>query len=154
MIKKGLRILGIALGVCLFSMISGIGTLPVWAMTPIKLSNISYHECSAEMSEGAVTSAGFMAANCFIITGKASNPSKKTVYDADVYGLIYDANNNSVLPNRSRVGSIDVVPPGDSNFEVRISVAANQPTPLKLEKFKASGFAGKVSPHLPGYEEN
>jgi hypothetical protein len=27
---------------------------------------------------------------------------------------------------------------------VRISVPANQPTPLKLEKFKASGFTGKV----------
>ena len=153
MINKRLRILGIILGVCLLSIFSGIGTLPAWAKTPIKLSNISYHECSAELSQGAVTSAGFRAANCFIITGKASNPSGKTVYDADVYGLIYDANNNSVLPNRNRVGSIETVPPGDSDFEVRISVAANQPTPLKLEKFKASGFTGRVSPHLPGYEE-
>jgi len=33
---------------------------------------------------------------------------------------------------------------GASDFELRISVAANQPTPLKLEQFKAAGFAGKV----------
>jgi hypothetical protein len=36
------------------------------------------------------------------------------------------------------------VPPGVSDFELRITVPANQPTPLQLKQFKASGFTGKV----------
>ncbi len=115
------------------------------ALTQIKLSNLSYHECPAELAEGAITSGGNpQEANCFIVTGKAFNPSGKTVYDADIFGRIYDANNNNVLPNRTRLGAITEVPPGESDFELRISVAANQPTPLKLEQFKAAGFTSAV----------
>jgi hypothetical protein len=51
------------------------------------------------------------------------------------------------MPNRTRVGTIAEVPPGVSDFEFRISVPSNQPTPLKLKQFKASGFAGKVRPY-------
>jgi len=36
------------------------------------------------------------------------------------------------MQNRTRLGSITEVPPGVSDFELRISVPANQPTPLKL----------------------
>ena len=68
------------------------------------------------------------------------------VYDADVFGRILDANNEPTLQNRNRVGSIAEVPPGVSDFEVRITVPANQPTPLKLKNFKASGFTTKVTP--------
>ncbi|MEO1559538.1 MAG: hypothetical protein AAFS12_07835, partial [Cyanobacteria bacterium J06632_19] len=57
---------------------------------------------------------------------------------------IYDANNNSVMQNRTRLGSISEVPPGKTNFEMRITVPANQPTPLQLKQFKASGFTSKV----------
>jgi hypothetical protein len=85
-----------------------------------------------------------MAANCFIVTGKAENPSGKPIVNADIYGRIYDANDNPVLQNRTRLGSIDEVPPGTSDFELRISVPANQATPLKLKQFKASGFTGVV----------
>jgi hypothetical protein len=85
-----------------------------------------------------------MDANCYIVYGKAENTSGKPVLNADVFGRIYDANNNPVMQNRTRVGSIDEVPPGVSDFEIRISVPANQPTPLKLEQFKASGFTGRV----------
>ncbi len=70
--------------------------------------------------------------------------TSKTVYDADIFGRIYDANNNTVMQNRTRVGSISEVPPGESTFEMRITVPANQPTPLKLKQFKASGFTSKV----------
>lgn len=85
-----------------------------------------------------------MGANCFIITGKANNPTDKTIYDADVYGRIYDANNNNVMENRNRVGLIEEVPPGTKDFEVRVSIPSNLPTPLKLKKFKASGFGSRV----------
>ena len=48
------------------------------------------------------------------------------------------------MQNRGRLGGVDYVPPGESDFEIRVSVAANQPPPLKLKNFKASGFIGKV----------
>ncbi len=123
-----------------------------WLMTPealalvqIKLSNLSYHECPAELAQGATTPGGTsMAANCYIVTGKAENPTGKTIVNADIFGRIYDANDNPVLQNRTRVGSIEEVPPGSSEFELRISVPINQPTPLKLKQFKAAGFTGTV----------
>ncbi|HYX14855.1 MAG TPA: biotin carboxylase, partial [Nostoc sp.] len=81
---------------------------------------------------------------CFLVIGKAENGTYKTVYDADIFGRIYDANNDSVMQNRTRLGSIAEVPAGISDFELRISVPANQPTPLKLKQFKAAGFSGQV----------
>lgn len=117
---------------------------PALASIQIKLSDISYSDCAPELSEGGIASGSSMAANCFIITGKAKNSSGKTIYDADVFGRIYDANHNNVMPNRSRVGLIEEVPPGVSNFAIPVYVPEILPTPLQLEKFKASGFAGRV----------
>ncbi len=117
------------------------------ALTQVQLLDVSYKDCPPELAEGSVTSGGSsFPANCFLITGKAKNPSGKTLYDADVYGRIYDADNEPVLQNRTRVGSISKIPPGISDFELRISVSTNQPTPLKLKQFKAAGFTGKVQP--------
>lgn len=130
---------------CIMGIITWVFTPPALALTQIKLSDITYHACPAELSKGAVTSGGTtMSANCFIVTGKAENNSRKSVYDADIFGRIYDANNDSVMQNRTRLGSITEVPPGVSDFELRISVPANQPTPLKLKQFKAAGFSAQV----------
>ena len=115
------------------------------ALIQIQLSDISYHDCPPELAKGTVSSGGTSSpASCFIVTGKAENKSGKMVVNADIYGRIYDANGNSVMENRTRLGSIDEVPPGVSDFELRITVPANQPTPLQLKQFKASGFTGKV----------
>jgi hypothetical protein len=115
------------------------------AITPIPLSNVSYKDCSEEMAKGAVTSGGVtQGAACFLIIGKAENKSGKTVYDADVFGRIYDADNNNVLPNRGRVGLIEQVPPGINDFEMRITVPSSSRQPLQLKKFKASGFTTKI----------
>jgi hypothetical protein len=115
------------------------------ALVQIKLSDISYHVCPDEIGKGAITAGGTsMAANCFLVTGKAENSSGKPIVNADIFGRIYDANDNPVIQNRTRLGSIDEVPPGVSDFELRISVPANQPTPLKLKQFKATGFTGLV----------
>ncbi len=137
-----------ALRVILFSCILGVlmwGFAPsAVALTQIKLFDLSYKDCPPELAKGAVTSGTTMPANCFIVTGKAENSTNKTVYDADIFGRIYDANNDLVMQNRTRLGSIAEVPPGISNFELRISVPANQPTPLKLKQFKAAGFSARV----------
>jgi hypothetical protein len=135
----------VAIATIALCLASWVITPAAWALVQIKLTDLSYHECSADLAEGAITAGGTsMAANCFIVTGKANNPSGKHIVNADIFGRIYDANYNPVIQNRTRLGSIDEVPPGVSNFELRISVPVNQPTPLKLEQFKASGFTGVV----------
>lgn len=96
---------------------------------------------------GNVTSGGRAnPATCYLVTGKTQNNSGKTLYDADLFGRIYDANGEPVLQNRNRLGALPEVLPGTHEFELRISVASNQPTPLKLKQFKASGFSGHVYP--------
>ncbi|WP_030008141.1 hypothetical protein [Picosynechococcus sp. NKBG042902] len=115
------------------------------ALTPIQLSDLSYERCPAEM-QGIVTSGSNEDANCFMIKGKAKNASGKYIVDADVFGRIYDANGSPTFENRGRVGTILEVPPGISEFQIPVSVAANQPEPLQLKKFKASGFTSRVRP--------
>ncbi len=130
---------------CLLATVTWLFAPAAHALTQIKLSDISYKDCPAEIARGAVTSGGAsLPASCFIVTGKAENTSGKPVFDADVFGRIFDANNNNVLPNRTRLGNIEEIPPGISDFELRITVPANLEPPLKLEQFKAAGFAGKV----------
>ncbi|MBE9181003.1 hypothetical protein IQ268_20805 [Oculatella sp. LEGE 06141] len=115
------------------------------ALTQIRLFDISYGSCPPDLAEGNVTTDGAsMAANCYLVSGKAENATNKPVLNADIFGRIYDANGNSVMQNRTRLGSIDEVPPGISDFDLRITVPANQPTPLQLKQFKASGFSGRV----------
>jgi hypothetical protein len=142
-----LRTISTLLAVAGLWLVSAIAAPAAFALTSIRLSDIDYKECPPEYAEGMVTSWGnTVPAVCYLIVGQANNPSGKPIYDADVFGRIYDANNNPVMQNRTRIGIIDEVPPGKSKFELRITVPANQPTPLKLEQFKASGFAGRVRP--------
>lgn len=139
------QIVAIALVSCCFWLLSWVVTPPAHALTQIRLYDLHSESCPPELSEGIVTPGGASAdANCFMVKGKAENKSGKPVLNADIYGRIYDANDNPVMQNRTRLGSIDEVPPGVSDFELRITVPANQPSPLKLEQFKASGFSGQV----------
>jgi hypothetical protein len=134
--------LGIA--ACCLWILSFALTPSASALTQIKLTDLAYENCPADLAAGSVTSGSSASANCFLITGKAQNDSGKLVLNADIFGRIYDANNNSVMQNRTRLGAIDEVPPGTSDFQLRVTIPANQPAPLKLEQFKAAGFVGKV----------
>lgn len=125
---------------------SSIVTPPAAAITSIELSDLSYEPCEGDEAAGSVTSGDIRPASCYTIKGQAKNISGKTVVDADVFGRIYDAYGNSTFENRGRIGTLEEIPPGTSDFEFRVSVPANQPTPLKLKNFKASGFAGRVRP--------
>ena len=117
------------------------------ALTPIKLTNLAYQDCPDEYVDGAVSPGGgtMRPANCFIVTGTAVNESAKPVVDADIFGRIYDADNNPVMQNRNRLGAIPYVPLGESDFEIRITVPSKMKPPLRLDKFKASGFVSNVS---------
>jgi hypothetical protein len=129
---------------CLIAILTWAIAPPAWALTQIRLFDLSYQECPPELAEGAVTSGTTMEATCYLVTGKAENKSGKLVVNADIFGRIYDANNDSVMQNRTRLGAIEEVPPGISDFQLRISVPASQPTPLQLKQFKAAGFTGTV----------
>lgn len=121
------------------------GTLDAWALVQIKLSDVSYRECPEELAKGAVTAGGVtQTARCFIVFGKATNPTNKPIVNADIFGRIYDANEDPIIENRTRLGAIAEVPPGVSEFEFPINVPASQPLPLKLLQFKAAGFTGTV----------
>jgi hypothetical protein len=61
-----------------------------------------------------------------------------------MFGRIYDANGDTVFENRGRIGTVNEIPPGESIISVRITVSENQPEPLKLEQFKATGFANQI----------
>ena len=149
------RIVTISFLASILWLTSSIVTPTANALTPVKLYDLSYTSCPSEITEGAYVGSGNMGANnCFLVQGKAKNTSGKPVVDADVFGRIYDANGNSAMENRGRIGSIAEVPPGVSDFEIRISVSANQPTPLSLKQFKASGFAAKVRPYYYDDFEN
>lgn len=115
-----------------------------WALTPIKVTNLTYTKCPEEMAAGVVTTRNSQPAKCFIISATANNASGKSVYDADVFGRIYDANGDTVFENRGRVGTVAEIPPGKSQIEVRITVDPNQPEPLQLKQFKATGFAKRI----------
>ncbi|MEB3228146.1 MAG: hypothetical protein VKJ27_07160 [Synechocystis sp.] len=118
--------------------------LPAQALTEVPLTDIDYKPCPPELAEGNVGSGSSDPANCFLVTGIANNRTGKTVYDADVFGRVYDADHAPAMQNRTRLGNIKEIPPGKSDFEVRISVPAEQPLPLQLEQFKASGFSAKI----------
>ncbi|MGB3518183.1 MAG: FxLYD domain-containing protein [Elainellaceae cyanobacterium] len=134
-----------AILVGVFWLMSQVISSPAYALTEVKLTDVSYTTCPEELVDGNVTAGGASReAKCYMITGTAVNTSGRPVLNADVFGRIYDASGNPVMQNRTRVGSIDEVPPGESSFELRITVAANQAEPLQLEQFKASGFTGRV----------
>jgi len=118
---------------------------PADALTEVRLSHLQVEDCPADLSDGAVTSGGnTLPARCYWLTGQAENPTNKTVYDADVFGRICDANGEPALPNRGRVGTIEQIPPGVSEFHLPLMVPAAQPAPLQLSQFKAMGFSAKV----------
>ncbi len=116
------------------------------ALTQIELKDLVAEECPADAAyaENLTTSGSSMAATCYLVKGTAVNSSAKDIMDADIFGRIFDAEGNAVMKNRYRLGGIEYVPMGESPFSFRISVPSVQPAPLRLEKFKASGFATKV----------
>jgi hypothetical protein len=135
----------VALVLCCLMLMGGLISPSALAAVEVRLFDLAYQDCPPELAEGSVTSGGTTAAaNCFLITGQAENKSGKKLLDADVFGRIYDANNNSVMENRTRLGAIEEVPPGITPFEMRMTIPKELVPPLRLEQFKASGFSTKV----------
>ncbi|MGB3297568.1 MAG: hypothetical protein WBA76_04805 [Phormidesmis sp.] len=121
-------------------------TPSAYALTQIALKDLAAETCPADADyAGNLTASGSLQeATCYLVRGTAVNSSSHDIVDADIFGRIFDAEGNAVMKNRFRLGGIEYVPTGESQFSFRISVPSVQPAPLRLEKFKATGFASKV----------
>lgn len=85
-----------------------------------------------------------VSASCYVMTGDVENRSENSVIDTDVYARILDDSGEPVLPNRTRLGSIGDVNPGNSTFALRISVPAGTPGPFVIKNPRARGFNAPV----------
>lgn len=92
-------------------------------------------------------------AGCYALRGVVVNPGRLPVVDTDVFARILDASGEPVLPNRTRVGSIGDVPPGRSEFALRLSIPAGTPGPFLVKGVKARGFSSPVRTRAKEGEE-
>lgn len=120
-----------------------IGVAPVWA-ADLKVSQVRIEPCPAEDAGSQPELRRPSGASCYALRGVVSNPGRQAVVDTDVFALILDSSGEPVLPNRSRVGSIGDVPPGDSDFALRLAVPAGTPGPFVVRNARARGFKAPV----------
>ena len=85
-----------------------------------------------------------IGASCWALRATVDNPGRQAVVDTDMFGRVVDASGESVLPNRTRLGSIGDVPPGESEVALRLSVPAGTAGPLQVGQLKARGFRAPV----------
>lgn len=132
-------------------------TSPAFAIGPvsIKLDNIRAERVDCAAGTGTVGGVSFSgastAAACISVKSTATNPSKKPLYSADVFGRLYDATGESMLDasENARIAYIDELAPGTSevSFLLRVPAGQFEKGPAEFKNFKASAFEGK---NLPG----
>ena len=110
----------------------------------LQLSGIHLDPCGEQDPGNQPDLSRPMGASCYVLTGDVENSSRNSVVDTDVYARILDASGEPVLPNRTRVGSIGDVNPGQSQFALRISVPAGTPGPFEIKNARARGFKAPV----------
>ena len=116
---------------------------PAWA-ADLLVREVSLEPCPAGDVGAQPELRTPTGASCYALRGVVTNPGRKPVVDTDVFALILDASGEPVLQNRTRVGSIGDVPPGDSPFALRLAVPMGTPGPLSFRNVKARGFSAPV----------
>jgi len=135
----------LALALCLLSLVSLLGPgVPPALAAGLSVSKVSLDPCPSEDIGSQPQLRRPSGASCYVLRGMVSNPGRKPVVDTDVFAQILDASGEPVLQNRSRVGSIGDVPPGDSSFALRLAVPAGTPGPFTFANVKARGFSAPV----------
>ena len=130
-------VLGLGLGL-------GLGlTQPAWA-ADLGVRDVVLEPCPPEDVGAQPELRRPTGASCYALRGLVSNPTNKVVADTDVFALILDSSGEPVLQNRTRVGSIGDVPPGESPFALRLAVPAGTPGPISFRNVKARGFKAPV----------
>jgi hypothetical protein len=116
---------------------------PLWA-ADLQVSDIALAPCS-EADPGRQPELRRPAgAACYALRGLVFNPGSAPVVDTDVFAQVLDASGEPALPNRTRLGSIGDVPPGQTPFALRISIPAGTPGPFVVKRVKARGFSAPV----------
>lgn len=116
---------------------------PAWALD-LAVTDISLEPC-LEADPGAQPQLKRPSgASCYALRGTVTNPRSQPVIDTDLFAVISDRSGEPVLQNRTRVGSIGDVPPGESRFGLRLAVPAGTPGPLQVSHAKARGFNAPV----------
>jgi hypothetical protein len=133
--------------------------LPALAVGPVSvpLERVTYEDvpCPAgtKVSVGGAVQIKSEIA-CVAFTARASNPSGKSLNNADVYGRVYDGAGSPVtdVSENNRIAYVDEVKPGESEvtFTLRMSRAQLDAGELTWKGLKASGFAGKILPGQTG----
>ncbi|MEY3767941.1 MAG: hypothetical protein RLZZ11_1011 [Cyanobacteriota bacterium] len=142
LLSRSLRwLLGGAL-ICLLAF-SGPWVAPAWA-ADLSVSQVSLDPCPSDDIGAQPQLRRPSGASCYVLRGTVTNPRRKPVVDTDVFAQILDASGEPVLQNRSRVGSIGDVPPGESTFALRLAVPAGTPGPFSFSNMKARGFNAPV----------
>ena len=110
----------------------------------LQLSKVRLDLCGEQDAGSQPELSRPVGASCYVLTGDVENRSRNIVVDTDVYARILDSSGEPVLPNRTRVGSIGDVNPGQSPFALRISVPAGTPGPFVIKNARARGFNAPV----------
>ena len=133
---------------CLILLIGLWSSPPAWA-AELNLSNVQLEACSADDPGNQPDFARPMGASCYVLSGDVINPGRRPLVDTDVYARILDASDEPVLQNRTRVGSIGVVEPGQHPFALRLSIPAGTPGPFVVKNARARGFNSPVRNTAP-----
>ena len=128
----------------LTSLVILIGSAAPAGAADLKLSTIRLLPCAEEDPGNQPDVGRPMGASCFVLSGEVENPGRRPVVDTDVYARILDASGEPALPNRTRVGSIGDVDPGNHPFALRIAIPAGTPGPFEVRNVKANGFSSPV----------
>ena len=110
----------------------------------LQLSGVRLDPCGEQDPGNQPDLSRPVGASCYVLTGDVENSSRDSVVDTDVYARILDASGEPVLQNRTRVGSIGDVSPGQSPFALRMSVPAGTPGPFVVKNARARGFNAPV----------
>jgi hypothetical protein len=116
---------------------------PVWA-AELQVSDIALAPCPQADPGRQPELRRPAGAACYALRGVVINPGSTPVVDTDVFGQVVDASGEPALPNRTRLGSIGDVPPGQTPFALRISIPAGTPGPFLAKRVKARGFTAPV----------
>ena len=125
---------------------------PAWA-ADLRLDAVALVPCDAS-DPGAQPSASSLSrrtnitspegATCYVLSGMVNNTGRRAIVDTDVYARILDRSGEPVLQNRTRVGSIGDVEPGEHPFALRLAVPTGTPGPFEVRNARARGFSAPV----------
>jgi len=125
------RLLSILFIFCLFFSVA----VPPVESLDLELSQLDLVKC--DTADPASKQPKGYRSGCYILDGQIKSTAKSLIKDVDVFAFIYDASGEEVLPNRPRIGSINNVPVGTSQFSVRVPIPSFAVPPFTIKKAKA-----------------